>query len=1061
VKVCSQCGEENPDGFRLCGYCGTPFAVSEPPQEVRKTVTVVFSDLVGSTSLAESMDSESLREVLARYFNAMQAILENHGGAVEKFIGDAIVAVFGLPKLREDDALRAVRAAIAMRSALAELNADLERGWGVVLAVRTGVNTGEVVAGDITTGQRLVTGDTVNVAARLEQAAGAGEILLGKLTYRLVREAVEVEPVEPLALKGKAEPVPAYRLLALQDGRAPRRGPAGPLVGREQELRLLLDAFQQTRDESRCRVATVLGAAGMGKSRLVDELVKRVGDQASVVRGRCLSHGRGITFWPIVEIAREAAGILDEDAPQAARAKISALVEDEAVVERLASVVGLSTVEFPVEEAFWGVRKFLEALSAGRPLVVIVDDVHWAETTLLDLLEHVLASAETPILLVCSARPEFFEIRPDWDSLARSIALLLGPVSENDAALIANNLLGESALDDELAGRIVTAAQGNPLFLEQMLSMMIDDGLLTRENGRWVSATDLAEVAVPPTIQALLSARLDLLGQDERAVMEAASVAGLVFPEDALRELVSEQVADRVGPVLMSLARKHLIHRESQTGGSEERFRFDHVLIRDATYTGMLKRARATLHERFVGWADRVNRDRDRAVEFEEILGYHLEQAYSNLKELGPLDDHGHGLGARAAERLSSAGHRAFNRGDMPAAANLLRRAADVLPTDDPARLELLPDLGEALADIGEFAWAEVFLDEAISAGEASNKRLLRAKAELLLLRVKGQAGTPERWSERMVPAATRAISEFEEGGDDAGLATAWRFLAWAHGTSLRYGRAAEAAERAVQHARLAGDTRQGRRAASQYAVAALHGPTPVPEAIRHCEEIVAEAAGDRRTEGLVRSFLAYLYGMRGDFDEARRCYTEARATLEDLGRTVVAASTSLASYGVEMLAGDPGAAERELRRDYAALTELGEKYFLSTVAGELARVLYAQGRYEDADAMSSRAEELAGDDDIASQALWRSARAKVLARRGRNEEALRLAWEAVELIGRTDAHVTKAETLVDLAEVLRLTDREGEAEAALDEAVALLDAKGNVVAAEGIRALSGSAASA
>jgi tetratricopeptide (TPR) repeat protein len=395
----------------------------------------------------------------------------------------------------------------------------------------------------------------------------------------------------------------------------------------------------------------------------------------------------------------------------------------------------------------------------------------------------------------------------------------------------------------------------------------------------------------------------------------------------------------------------------------------------------------------------------------------------------------------------------------MPAAANLLRRAAGVLSADDPARIELLPDLGEALADIGEFAWAEVFLEEGSEYVDPRGYGLIPTKAELLLLRVKGQAGTPERWSERLVPAAARAISQFEKHGDDASLATAWRLLAWAHGTSLRYGRAAEAAERAVQHARLAGDTRQRRRAASQYAVAALHGPTPVLEAIRHCEEIVAEAAGDRRTEGLVRSFLAYLYGMRGDFDEARRCYTEARAMLEDLGRTVVAASTSLASYGVEMLAGDPGAAERELRRDYAALTELGEKYFLSTVAGELARVLYAQERYDDADAMSREAEELADDDDIASQTLWRSARSKVLARRGRNDEALRLGWEAVELIGRTDAHVTRAETLVDFAEVLRLSERQSEAVAALDEAVALLEAKGNVVAAEGIRALSGSAA--
>jgi tetratricopeptide (TPR) repeat protein len=650
-------------------------------------------------------------------------------------------------------------------------------------------------------------------------------------------------------------------------------------------------------------------------------------------------------------------------------------------------------------------------------------------------------------------------MRPEWERLANSVAVPLVPLGEADAARVADNALGEARLDEGVRARIVAVAEGNPLFVEQMLSMMIDEGVLREENGRWVPAAALSDVSVPPTIQALLSARLDLLAAEERAVIEAASVAGLVFPEDALRELVSEQVAGQLEPLLASLARKHLVHREPQTVGSDVRFRFDHLLIRDAAYKGMLKRARATLHERFVAWADRVNRDRDRAIEFQEILGYHLEQAYNNLSELGPLDAHARELGARAAERLAGAGRRSFARGDMPAAANLLRRATAVLPPDDPARLELLPDLGEALMDIGEFAWAEVFLDEAINAGQANSNSLLRARAELLLLRVKGQGGTPERWSERMVPAAARAISQFEEGGDDAALATAWRLLAWAHGTSLRYGRAAEAAERAVQHARLAGDTRQGRRAASQYAVAALHGPTPVLEAIRHCEEIVVEAAGDRRTEGLVRSFLAYLYGMRGDFDDARRCYTEARAMLEDLGRTVVAASTSLASYGVEMLAGDPEAAERELRRDYAALTELGEKYFLSTVAGELARVLYAQGRYDESEAMSRKAEELADEDDIASQALWRSARAKVLARRGRNEEALLLAWEAVELIGRTDAHVSKAETLVDLAEVLRLAEREDEAEAALDEAVALFDAKGGVAAAESIRALSGSAA--
>ena len=1059
MKICPHCGEENPERFRLCGFCGTPFDSAPARQDVRKTVTIVFSDLVGSTSLGESMDSESLREVLARYFGAMQSILEAHGGAVEKFIGDAVMAVFGLPKLREDDALRAVRAAMEMRHALGELNAELEEGWGVRLANRTGVNTGEVVAGDVTAGQRLVTGDAVNVAARLEQAAGAGEIFLGELTYRLVRGSVRVEPVEPLELKGKAERVPAFRLTAVETLVAAARRSDGALVGRERELGALLESFEQVTSELRCRLATVVGAPGMGKSRLVEELLAALSDRARIVRGRCLSHGRGVTFWPVVEIVRAAAEIREDDPPEAARAKIRELAGDEAVSRRVASVVGLSAEEFPVEEAFWGIRRLLEGMSEASPLVVVVEDVHWAETTLLDLLDHVLGSAETPILLVCLARHELFDLRPDWGNLADSVSVVLGPLSEMDAARVAENMLGDAGLDEAVRTRVVAAAGGNPLFVEQMLSMLIDEGLLEREDGQWLPAGELAEISVPPSIQALLSARLDLLEPDERTVIEAASVAGLVFPEEPLREMVPDELGDRVSLLLASLSRKHFVHADARDAEPDARFRFDHVLIRDVAYAGMLKRTRATLHERFVGWADRVNRDRDRALEFEEILGYHLEQASQNLAALGPLDEHGRTLAVRAAERLSAAGHRAFSRGDMPAAANLLRRAVMLIPEGEARRLELLPDLGEALADVGEFAWAELFLQEAVDSDDSGCRTLVSAKAGLLLLYVKGQGGSAERWSEQLVGAAARAIARFEERGDNAGLATAWRLLAWAHGTSLRFGRAAEAAERAIEHARVVGDLRQKRRAASQYATAALHGPTPVEEAIRRCEEIIEDAGDDRRTEGLVRSLLAYLYGMRGDFAEARRLYTQARGMLEGLGRSVVAASTSLDSYGVEMLAGDPIAAERELRRDYAALTDLGEKYLLSTVAGELARVLYEQARYDEAEAMSQTAEELAAADDVGSQTLWRSARAKILAQRGRREEGLRLAWEALELIGRTDAHLTKAETLVDLAEVLRISEREDEAEAALGEAAGLLEAKGSLVAAERARALAGLAA--
>ena len=1019
---------------------------------MRKTVTVVFSDLVGSTSLGESMDSESLRELLHRYFEAMQGVLERHGGAVEKFIGDAIMAVFGLPKLREDDALRAVTAAVEMQDALAALNEELERGWGVRLANRTGVNTGEVVAGDVTSGQRLVTGDTVNVAARLEQAAAAGEVLLGDLTYRLVRDAVEVEIVAPLDLKGKAERVPAYRVLGLREADSAAEGHEGPLVGRERELGQLLAAFSEAVAGNRCRLATIFGSPGMGKSRLVEELVGQVGRASGVVRGRCLSHGRGITFWPVVEILRKAAGILEEDPPDVARAKIADLAQDDAVARRVAAAVGLSGEEFPVEETFWGVRKLFETMAAARPLVVVFEDVHWAESTMLDLVEHVLGSSERPILLVCLARHELLDIRPVWEKLSGSSVVSLEPLSPSDAARVAENLLGNAELDSDVRARIVEAAEGNPLFVEQMLSMMVDEGALRQEGGRWVPAGSADEISVPPTIQALLAARLDLLGPEERAVIEAASVAGLVFPEDALHELVSDDVAGQLEKLIHSLCRKHLVQTGVESIGGGAHYRFAHALVREAAYQGMLKRTRATLHERFVAWADRVNEDRDRAVEFEEILGYHLEQAYANLAELGPLDEHGFGLGRRAAQRLSSAGGRAFGRGDMPAAANLLRRAVVLLPERDPSRLELIPDLGEALLEVGEFPWAEVFLEEAIEARN-EGEGLGPALAELLLLRLKAQAGSAERWSERLVEEASRMIEEPNGDGDDATLGIIWRLLAWAHGTSGRYGLATTAAERAMKHARRANDGRQIRLAAGYYALAALHGPTPVPEAIQRCEEIASEAQGDRRTQGVVTSTLAVLLAMRGEFDRARRLAGEAQALLADLGPTVVGASTSLETAWVERLAGDLSAAERELRRDYGSLSQLGERYFLSTVAGELARIVYAQGRLDEADQLSRQAQELADDDDIASQTLWRTVQAKVLARKGNRDGALILIGEAVDLLTPTDAVSAQAETLVDLADVLRNSGRRKDADDVLGDAVKLFELKGNLVAVEALRA--------
>jgi class 3 adenylate cyclase len=422
MKVCAACGVENPDIARFCLACGTQLAEARPPQETRKVVTIVFSDLKGSTSLGEALDSEALREVMTRYFDAMRGELERHGGVIEKFIGDAVMAVFGLPRLHEDDALRAVRAAAGMQAALEALNHELQLVYGVQLANRTGVNTGEVVAGDPTSGQRLVTGDAVNVAARLEQAAGEREVLLGELTYRLVRDDVEVEEVEPLELKGKSEPVPAYRLVGVRQSSDASTRRTAPLVGREHELGVLETALDDAVSSSSCRLVTVVGDAGVGKSRLTSEFLAASRKRALTVSGRCLPYGDGITFWPVAEAVKSLAGIVNEDSATEVRSKLAALADPagEGVTARLASALGASVEPFPVEELFWSVRRLLSHLAAERPVIFVVEDIHWAEPTMLALVEHLVQACTAPVLVLCPTRPELLEESPEWSTGARS-----------------------------------------------------------------------------------------------------------------------------------------------------------------------------------------------------------------------------------------------------------------------------------------------------------------------------------------------------------------------------------------------------------------------------------------------------------------------------------------------------------------------------------------------------------------------------------------------------------------------------------------------------------------
>jgi class 3 adenylate cyclase/tetratricopeptide (TPR) repeat protein len=1053
MPVCGSCGTENPDIARFCLACGSPLQAAAPAHEVRKIVTIVFSDLKGSTALGEQLDSESLREVMTRYFDAMRAELERHGGVIEKFIGDAIMAVFGLPKLHEDDALRAVRAAAAMQRAQEVLNDELERRWGVRLTVRTGVNTGEVVSGDPTGGQRLVTGDAVNVAARLEQAAGAQEVLLGDLTYRLVRDYVDVEAVEPLALKGKAERVPAYRLVGVREGAERPRRLDAPMVGRDTEVAALRSALAAARRARACQLVTVVGEAGVGKTRLIDEFLSTVEDEASITRGRCLPYGDGITYWPLAEAVRSAAGIGERDSADEARGKLTALAGDGEIAARVASAIGLSQASYPGEELAWGARRLFEVLAAQRPLVVLFDDVHWAEPTFLELVEHLVAAThDAPLLLVATSRFELLERLPEWSAGRGMQRIELSRLSEEETTAVAEHLLGQAGLDERIRARIVEAAEGNPLFVEQLLSMLVDEGRIQHVDGAWRPTATLDELAVPPTIQALLASRLDGLEPDERAVIEPASVVGQVFAVDAVRHLAPERVRPELPLHLSELTVKQLVAPDTRS--EHDAYRFHHILIRDTAYEGILKRARATFHEEFVRWADGVNREG--ATEYEEILGYHLEQAYRYLSELGPLDDHGRALGIDGSRRLAAAGRRAFARGDAPAAASLLQRAAALLADDDPARVELLPEVGEALLQAGRFEDAGATLEEAIARAERADASRALAHASLVRLLVRLRAGDPERWREEAGESIARALAIFESAEDHGGLAKCWRLLAWTHGTSLQFGKAANASERAIEHARLAGDPRQLKLAATAYAAAAAFGPTPVADVVARCEEMVRLVAGDRQSEATVTAFQGSMLALQGSFDQARSLASRALTMLDELGLDVTYAHMCLEAWRIEMLAGEPEAAERVLRDAAARLEAVGEKYLLSTVGGLLGQTLCQLGRYDEAERFARAATELAADDDVDTQVLWRCLQGKLLAHRGELDEAERLVREAVELLAPTDALLFHHDALLDLAEVQLVAGRSSEAGASLAEAASIAKRKGSAVLAAAAERLRG-----
>jgi len=1020
----------------------------------------MFCDVVESTALGERLDPEAVRRVMSLYFDEMRRAVERHGGTVEKFIGDAVMAVFGVPKLHEDDALRAVRAAQEMSAAIHDLNEEVGAAWGVSIAARIGVNTGEVVTSEAHADQRLVTGDAVNVAARLEQHAAPGEILLGETTYRLVRDAVVADLVVPIAAKGKSVPLTAWRLRHVTpDAPWLQRRLDAPIVGREEELASLDNLFEQCLPAA-CRLMSIVAPAGLGKSRLVREFIQRIRGRARVTRGRCLPYGEGVTYWPIAELVQDLAGFAPTDDLSHARSRILSLVQSAGaagahrheadaghVAEVVAGAIGLSGSTAETTEIAWAVRRLLETTAlTGGPLVVVIDDIHWAEPALLQLIEHVATlTSDVPMLIVCTARPELAEVAPGWSgAVPDALRQTLEPLGTTDIDALLNRLLDGMQLPEQLRARIVTASDGNPLFVEELVRMLIDDGILVRVDDGWAATSELTDLVIPPSVTAILASRLDRLEPSEHALIQRAAVMGREFYRDALEHL-GVASAPRLEDDLRSLVSKQLVQRVGPGFGGSETYRFFHLLTRDAAYASVPKEIRADLHDRFADWLEAAAGTR--STEYEEIIGYHLEQAVRHLRELGRRDGRDSALGTRAGRWLSAAGRRSLARDDMSAAANLLERAVAMLQTADPERPALLRDLATALVARGRFEDAEQALNQANESARLAEDHALADLAALdgHFIRLQTQ---PDRAFEEIRRATDDAYRAFSDAANDIGLARVWRLRAELDWMACAYGRTSEALDRALRHAHHAGEVREESAITVWLAACLALGPVPAGDAMARCRELLERTRGSRRVEAAVCTVLAYLSAMAGAEQDARTYLERSRRRHDELGLTFARAHWTVLSGMALLYLGDLEAAEAELRWGYQTLRDMGERAALSTVAAYLARILVAEGRYAEAEPLTVESEQTAAAGDLASQIAWRGTRLPCRLAVGDITGAGDLGRAALALAENTDDLELMGYAHAGLAAVMAAAGDSHGAAAEASAASSAYRAKGDVVSA-------------
>jgi DNA-binding SARP family transcriptional activator len=999
----------------------SPVSAATGEHLARRPVTVVCVLLRVASDAGMSLDPEAYEVVIEQAVSGLTAILERYGGKLAISADERLIGVFGAASAHEDDALRAMRASLETRRVLTSELADLLRRYGVSLTCRFGVATGEALVGG-----SAPLGSAGNVSAQavlLAEAAEPGQILIGRQTRELAVAAIETERAGPdrFVLQSAQE---AVRPLALRLD--------VPLVGRDEELRQLAAACAVASQEQVTTLVTVIGDAGIGKTRLVYEVERRLGHEMTVLTGQCLPYGEGITFWPLREVIRQACG--GHDSPDKIKALLDGEPDAAEVAARLSLALGPGNQgRLDAAEIFWAARRLLETLARSRPLLIVFEDLHWAESTFLDLVESLaVQTGRSPVVLVCVARPELLEQRPAWASgIERALSIELTPLADSSAAALLNSLTGEQGIPSSTRAHLLETAAGNPLYLEQLAVSLSEQ-----------AGSEIWPV-LPPTIQALLGARLQRLGPGASSVLARAAIIGKDFSVRAVWELLPPEARGPLDRNLQTLVAKRLVHHNPSDRRPRQEYSFRHILIQEAAYRAIPKSLRAELHHRFADWLEYVLWEP--ATARPEILGYHLEQSVRYLSELRPVEAQASPLPRRAADHLETAGRAAHDRGDAVAAVNLLARAATLLPRDDDALARLYTSLGAALTEAGQLEKAVATLDDAqrIAVVNGDDGQRAHARAQALLTDLKL---APNKAAIEIARALPELHSEFARSEDELGLCQTLQLEAAMHWNHARSAAAEDAWQRAAEYARRVNDRIQLTEILMWLASAALWGPTPASEGIRRCKDYLDEIGNHPSGQATILLNMAGLQAMQDEVAIARATLSRAKANLDTLGPTITAAITQPAAV-VAMLAGDPMTAEMHLRLDYESLSQMGDKGTLGTTAALLARAIAAQGekRYAEAAELIAISQEVAADEDVSAQIICQGLSARILAVGGRHAEAIELASSAVALAAQTDQLSPRADALLDLAQVLAVSGRASEARAAGTQALDLYQRKGNL----------------